>query len=244
MSRKRTSLKSRRQISSVKMVSRTTTRSGRYLKQEFLKTGDRNVFADAPGAENVTRIETEEQFTIHAASEGLTVSMTGCNGAKLRKRRFTLSANCPGYSMTDEAGKAITEENPGTGRIILHGIPDDFIRPWIKRERKLIASKQTSNSSHLERIARIRPEYKTSELDDEQTRKLYGDHRPRRLNRGSKNGSRERCIDELPTANEIDRCEAESDGIREYEMPTGGHLETARKLASLPDHHQEHVDSL
>lgn len=230
--RKRTSQKSRRQMSSVETVSTIKIRSGRYTKTESMNCGVRTLVADCD-VPNLTTIKTREEFTIHAASESLSTWIQGCKPSTLKKRRFTLRNHFPDYT-----------EREIDGIIYLEGIPVDFIRPWLKRQRTQIASRQDGSSSHVQPIDRIRPEYKTSEMDDEQTRKLYGDHRPRRLNRGSKNGSRERCVDDLPTVNEIDRCEAESNGIREYEIPIDGHLATQRKLESLEDAHQQHVDNL
>jgi len=231
--RKRTSQKSRRQMSSVQNVSTIKIRAGEYEKTESMSSGTRVVRATCEGADNCTTIKTREYFTIHAASESLLTRMQGCGGAKLKRHRFTLRKHFPDYV-----------EKEIDGIIYLEGIDVDFVRPWIIRERTQVASRQDGSSSHVQPIDRIRPEYKTSEMDNEQSRKLYGDHRPRRLNRGSKNGSRERCVDDLPTVNEVDRCEAEMDGVREYEIPLGGHLETARKKSDLNDDHQEHVDNL
>lgn len=230
--KRRTSQKSRRQMSSVSTVSTIKIRSGRYEKTESMNCGTRVLVADC-GAPNLTTIRTEEQFTIHAASESLSTRMVGAGGAKLKRHRYTLKKHFPDYV-----------EREIDGIIYLDGIDVDFIRPWIKRQRTQVASKQSGSSCHVQPVERLREEYRTSELDNEQTRKLYGDHRPRRLNRGSRNGSRERCVDDMPTVNEIDRCEATADGIREYEMPIDGHLATQRKLASLPDDHQQHIDNL
>jgi hypothetical protein len=244
---RKTSQKRRRQMSSVSTVSTTTIKGGKYRKVEPMATLDRTVTADCPGAENCTTVQTRENYTIHAAGESLCVRMKGCNESELRRRIAQLQKHVPGYSMTKKNGIRYLD---GIGRSVIDGRL--FRPPWIEFVRIQIPSKQSGNSGHLERVERIRPEYRTSELDDEEIRELYGDHRPRRLNRGSKSGSRERMVDELPTVNEIGRKEAESDGIEEYEMPVGGHIETARSIErakaqdgnTLEDYHQKHVDNL
>ena len=229
--KKRTSLKRRRQISSSPIETITRVRNGSYVRAKQLTTGA-DIACGTTERKNGTTIETSDVFTIYAASEGLIVRMVGCNESTWKKRRFQLDKHCPGWSFEKR-----------DGIIYLKGV-DGFVVPWIVRERSLIASKQSGNSGHLKPVPQALPEYRGSCLNDSGSPSFYREQSPKQTNTGSKKGSRMRCIDGLPTINELDRCEARTDNIETFTMPMGGQKEIERKLAKLEDTHQTHIDNL
>lgn len=244
--KKRTAIPRRRQHTGQANVSALAIKNGIFVRiPEKFDTVSRNIVRGVTNRENVTEVQTRDEFTIHAASEGLCVTMRGCNGAELNKRRFQLDKHCPGWKLKKHKG----------GVIELLNIPNDFRPSWIVRERTLIASKQSGSSHHVTTPTPSLHNYREGKPNPDDRYappEFYGSHEPKRLNRGSKNGSRERQVNDRPTINEIDRKEAESDGIENYPMPLGGHLETARKLARakkeesgiLEDYHAKHLANI
>ena len=228
--KKRTSLKRRRQQSGTVETSRTIVKNGIYGRSVTRETCDDIQFGTTRRNDETT-IETEDVFTIHAAGEGLIVRMRGCNESTWRKRQGQLDRHCPGWSFRKK-----------DGIYYLDGV-DGFNPAWIIRERSLVASKQSGNSHHTQPVPRALPEYRKKELQDADVPSFYRQQSAKRVNTGSK-PSRERRVDDLPTINELDRCEARTDNIETFTMPIGGQKEIERKLRSLEDVHQTHIDNL